>query len=125
MRLKAALKAALKRAPQPHPAARRSDSLMRAFKISRAEQRHHRHRDDVGSEERNHHRQRHRRKQKLADAGQQRDREEHHGGRQRGREHRKSDFLSAGFGGHARRFAHFQMAIDVFEHDHGVVDQAR
>ena len=34
-------------------------------------------------------------------------------------------FLSAFFRGHFRRFAHFEMAENVLEHDDGVIDQAR
>ena len=37
----------------------------------------------------------------------------------------KRDFLSAFFGRDARALAQFQVAIDIFQHHHGVIDQAR
>ena len=96
-----------------------------AFDELGAKQRHHRHRDQIGGEQRKNHRQRQRREQEFADAVEKDHRKENDGGREGGRQHRQSDFLAAFFGGDFGRFAHFQVAENVFEHDDGVVDQPR
>ncbi len=95
-----------------------------SFDESGAEQGHHRQRHRVGREQRQRHGKRQRREQVLADAVQESDREKYNHRGQRSGEHGQSDFATALFRGHRRLLAHFQMAIDVFEHHHRVVDEA-
>ena len=97
----------------------------RGFDESSAEERNHRHRDGVRGKQRKDHRQRQRGEQKLAHAVKERYREKDHDGGERGGQHGQRDFAAALFGGHFGRFAEFQMAVDVFQHDDGVIDQAR
>ena len=62
--------------------------------------------------------------QELADAVQQSDGEEDDGGGEGRGQDRKGDFPATLFGGDLRAFAEFQMAVDVLEHDDGVIDEA-
>ena len=99
--------------------------MRRRFDKTGAEERHHRHGDRKGSKQREPHRQRECREQIFADAVQEGDREEHHYRGQSGRQHGERHFPPALFRGDFRALAEFQVAIDVFQHHDGVIDQAR
>ena len=90
-----------------------------------AKQRHHRHGDEVGGEQRENDRERQRGEQKPAHAVEKDHREEDDRGGERGGQHGQLHFRAAFLRGDLRRLAHLQVAENVFEHDHGVVDQAR
>ena len=90
-----------------------------------AEQRHDRHRDEVGREQRQHHGQRERREQEAAHAVEERHRKEDDRAGQRRRQHRQRDLVATLLRGDLGRLAHLHVAEDVLEHDHRVVDQAR
>ena len=90
-----------------------------------AEQRHDRHRHEVGREQRQHDGERERREQEAADAVEKRHRKEHDRAGQRRRQHGERDLVAALLRRDLRRLAHLHVAEDVLEHDDRVVDQAR
>ena len=49
----------------------------------------------------------------------------HDRGRQRGRKNRQRHFVPAFFRRHFRCLSHFEMPENIFENDHGIIDQAR
>ena len=90
----------------------------------RAEERNHGQGDGIGCEEGENDGQRQRGEEIFADAVEQRHGEEDDDGGQGGGEHRQRDFPSALFGRDGGRLTHFEVAVDIFQHDDGVVDQA-
>ena len=90
-----------------------------------AEERHHGHGEEIRGEDREHHAQRQRREDVLADAAEERDREEHDRGGECGGQHRHRDLRAALLRRDRRRFSHLHVAEDVFEHDDAVIDEAR
>ena len=98
---------------------------MNGLQVIRAEQRHDRHRIEIRSEQGEHDSQRQRAEQILAHAKQKRHRKEHDHGDQHDGQDRQRDFVGPLDGRDRRVFAHLQVAVDVFNHHHGVVDQPR
>ena len=90
-----------------------------------AEERHHRHGEEVGREDRKHDSQRQRREDVLAHAAERSDGKEDDGGGECGGQHGHGDFGAAFRRGDWRRLAQLHMAINVLEHNHAVIDQAR
>ena len=96
-----------------------------SFDVPGAEQRDDGHGDDVGSKQRQYDRQGQGGKQKPAHTVQKRDGEEYHRARQRRGKDGQSYFLAAFLRGHLRFFAELQVAKNVLENDHRIVNQAR
>ena len=89
-----------------------------------AEERHHRHREEVRCKDRNHYAQRHRSEDVFADAGKERHRKEHDRSGEGGGQHCHRNLCSACLSRNRRRFAHLHVAKDVFEHDDAVINQS-
>ena len=99
--------------------------MRRGLDESRAEKRHHRHGHRERGEQRKHDGQRQRGEQKPAHAVEKGHGEEDDDRGERRGQHGQGNFASALFRSHCRRFAQFQVTIDVFQHDDRVIDQAR
>ena len=65
------------------------------------------------------------RRTNTADAKQERDRKKNHHRDQHDGQNRQRDFVGPLDGRDRRILAHFQMAVNVFNHHHGVIDQPR
>src|SRR5262249_20693361 len=89
----------------------------------RAEERDNSHGDEVRRNQGENHCAGERDKEKAANSIKKYDREKHDCCSYCGSEKSEGNFLSALFGSHLCRFAHFQMPENVFEHDDGVIDQ--
>src|SRR5208282_532488 len=100
----------------------RLERLFASEKASAVE-RYYAHRDQIRRGHRQHHRERQCAEQILSDSKEKHDREEDDAGSDSRRENWEGDFLGAFSCGGVRFLAFRQMAIDVLEHNHRVIDQ--
>ena len=87
--------------------------------------RHDRNGDEIGSKKRDDDAKGQRREKKLAHAIKQSHGKEHDHRDDGYREHRQPNFVGALFGGYRGILAELDVTENVFENDHGIVDQAR